>query len=96
MGIERYEKARIEKKLRDLITFKGYNSMNKIKNLDDLLQEYKNHEELPQFKFENEPLNNRETFEKFQRQSGEFNFNSLGSKNSMYILQKDYIVDSQN
>lgn len=64
---ERYEKARIEKKLKNLILHKGVNSLNKINNIDDLLRECKHDEDLNQFKFENEIRRNKESFGKFSK-----------------------------
>jgi hypothetical protein len=97
---ERYEKARIEKKLKDLINFKGYNSSNKLKDLDKLLIEFKKNEELPKLRFDIETRNNKDTFDKFERVSRDSfgsgfskNLNSFGNMN-MYISNKEYILET--
>jgi hypothetical protein len=69
LGAERYEKARIEKKLKQLVQLKGYNSLSKVKNYEDLLNELKTDDQLPQFRFENEADSNKESFDKYQRLS---------------------------
>jgi hypothetical protein len=98
---ERYEKARIEKKLKDLILFKGYNSSNKLKDLDKLLIEYKKNEEMPKFRFDNETRNNKDTFDKYEKNSrdslggsSQSNQNNNLSSMNMFITHKEYILDT--
>ena len=62
---ERYEKARIEKILKDFILKKGFNSLNKIKNVEDLLDEYRNDAMLVNFRFDNELNTGKDTIQKF-------------------------------
>ena len=98
---ERYEKARIEKKLKDLILFKGYNSSNKLKDLDKLLLEYKKNEDMPKFRFDNETRNNKDTFDRYEKTSryslgGSSQINQMNnlSNMNMFITHKEYILDT--
>jgi len=59
---ERYEKSRIDKKLKDILTKTGTN-INTIKNIESCLDEEKKDEIRPRFRFDNESHNNKNTLD---------------------------------
>jgi hypothetical protein len=83
--MERYEKARIEKKLKQLILTKGFNSLMHIKNINDLLTEFKRDEDLPGFRFENEDKGTMNNFNKFD---GTNTSNRASMRSSFYNQQQ--------
>jgi len=104
-GVERYEKARIEKKLKEFIMAKGLNGLNKIKNVDDLLHEFKKMEMNPKFNFENEKIKSKDTFDKFNKQARKNNNflseatspkGTVKNTNTSRIYTRDLMMDSLN
>lgn len=72
--MDRKERSRVEKKLKNLLYKRGYNNLNKINNIEDMIREENIEEELPQFKFDNEKKSNKETFNKYT--SGDYRVNN--------------------
>lgn len=93
--LERYEKARIEKKLKELIISRGINSLNKIKNIDDLLHGYKLNEDLPQFRFDNEMGKNKDSFDRFSKFAGKTGKKSTFSNKDNYISEEEMSARKQ-
>lgn len=59
-GIDRYERARIEKKIVEVQTTKGISTLKDLKNIEALIKEENN----PSFKFNVEVMFNKNTIEK--------------------------------
>ena len=59
---DRYEKSRIDTKLKEILTKTGSN-INTIKNIESCLDEEKNDEKRPRFRFDNEHHNHKNTLD---------------------------------
>ncbi len=81
-GQERYEKARIEKKLKELIKEKGYNCLKKINNFEDLVNEMNSDEIVTGFKFENENYGYKNNFKKFNHRASKDSGNNESLKST--------------
>jgi hypothetical protein len=81
--VDRYEKARIEKKLKDFILKKGVNSLNRVKTSEELLQEFQRDAGLESFKFNNEVASNKDSFDKFMKYDRLINYYKPGYRKSI-------------
>ena len=62
INYDRYEKSRIDKKLKEILTKTGSN-INTIRNIESCLDEEKKDEQRPRFIFDNEHHNNKNTLD---------------------------------
>jgi hypothetical protein len=95
-NVERFERARIEKKIFDIHKQTGLTNLNQIKEIDNLLKENIN----PAWKFNLDKKTNKDTFEDFTRFTNkDFNknfdvntvLNTIGSLNiSKYLFIKNF------
>lgn len=63
--IERYEKARIDRKVKGYLLSQGYHSLNKLKTSEELIKDMTRNEIRRDFKFQNEKKTNKDTFDKY-------------------------------